>query len=443
GGLGLVPGQQYCYLLVACFPEGVESIASEEFCAELVKDRPVMTRVSVEETGVNNGRIHVEWAKPTELDTLSAFPGPYRYNVYRTTDISAGFTFITQTSASANLYQSDTIFLDSNLNTEDFQYYYFVEMLSGEDTVGPSSVASSIFLSSQPRDNRLILSWQENVPWTNLEYEVYREQPLNSDNFILLAVVTEPTYIDSNLANGVEFCYRIQSRGRYSSPGFIDPILNFSQEHCNIPEDNEPPCPPVAFIESDCELERTNTITWGNPNLRCPETDDVVAYNVYFSPVLGQPLELLASLPSRDDTVYLDPNLESVAGCYAVTAVDSFQNESVFSDGLCVDNCPIYNLPNVFTPGGDGFNDLFVPFPYRFVESIDLKVFNRWGELVFETTDPDIRWNGEHMDTNQQLSDGVFYYECTVNEIRLQGIVPRLLRGYFHIMNQESSGNGS
>ncbi|MEM9023099.1 MAG: gliding motility-associated C-terminal domain-containing protein, partial [Bacteroidota bacterium] len=301
------------------------------------------------------------------------------------------------------------------------------------------TAASSIFLTSLPRDNRLILNWQEDVPWTNLEYEVYREQPINSDNFMLLGVATEPTFTDSNLANGVEYCYRIQSRGRYSTPGFIDPILNFSQEHCNVPEDNEPPCPPAAFIDSDCELERTNTITWGNPNLRCPNTDDVVAYNVYFAPQLGQPLELLASLSSREDTMFLDAKLESVAGCYAVTAVDSFQNESALSDGLCVDNCPIYNLPNVFTPGGDGYNDLFVPFPYRFVESIDLKVFNRWGELVFETTNPDIEWDGKHLRSNKQLSDGVYFYECTVNEIRLRGIEPRLLRGYFHIMNQENS----
>ncbi|MEM9024393.1 MAG: gliding motility-associated C-terminal domain-containing protein, partial [Bacteroidota bacterium] len=117
GGLGLVHGQRYCYLLVACFPGGGESIASEEFCAELIRDRPVMTRVSVEATDVRAGRMHVEWARPTEIDTLSAFPGPYRYNIYRTTDRSAGFTFVAQTSASATLFQSETMYLDTNLNT--------------------------------------------------------------------------------------------------------------------------------------------------------------------------------------------------------------------------------------------------------------------------------------------------------------------------------------
>ncbi|MBL0099519.1 MAG: gliding motility-associated C-terminal domain-containing protein [Saprospiraceae bacterium] len=77
-------------------------------------------------------------------------------------------------------------------------------------------------------------------------------------------------------------------------------------------------------------------------------------------------------------------------GCYAVTSVDSLGNESILSNSVCVDNCPFYELPNTFTPNGDGFNDVFKPKVNLFVYQIDLKVFNQWGNLVFETQDPDI-----------------------------------------------------
>ncbi|MBK7181821.1 MAG: gliding motility-associated C-terminal domain-containing protein [Bacteroidetes bacterium] len=127
--------------------------------------------------------------------------------------------------------------------------------------------------------------------------------------------------------------------------------------------------------------------------------------------------------------------------CYVVTAVDSFANESVIVTKICVDNCPIYELPNVFTPNGDNINDLFIPLPYKFVKDIDIKIYDRWGLLMFETTDPGIFWNGTSKDTKLPCSDGVYYYVCTVNEIRLEGIVPRTLKGFIQLIKQNPNPN--
>ncbi|MEM7710332.1 MAG: gliding motility-associated C-terminal domain-containing protein, partial [Pseudomonadota bacterium] len=116
-------------------------------------------------------------------------------------------------------------------------------------------------------------------------------------------------------------------------------------------------------------------------------------------------------------------------------AIDSVGNESEFSNIVCVDNCPIYELPNVFTPNGDGANDLYVPFPYRFIERVDIQIFNRWGQLVFETSDPDINWNGTNFG-GQDLKEGVYYYKALVFERRLDGIIGRgePLSGYIHLI---------
>jgi gliding motility-associated-like protein len=186
-------------------------------------------------------------------------------------------------------------------------------------------------------------------------------------------------------------------------------------------------------IDSDCEIPE-NALVWNNPNNSC--SDDVMQYNVYYTAIEGGDYELIMTFNSQFDTSFIHVNDGSIAGCYYITAVDSIQygNESVPSNVICTDNCPSYWLPNIFTPNADGYNDLFVPFPYNFVESVELKIFNRWGQLVFETTDPDIRWNGTNIKTGKPLSEGVYYYTCLVNTIRLIGIDPVELNGFVHLM---------
>jgi gliding motility-associated-like protein len=166
-----------------------------------------------------------------------------------------------------------------------------------------------------------------------------------------------------------------------------------------------------------------------------------MSYNVYYTPIQGDPFVLILTFNSQFDTTYIHTNNGSIAGCYYITAVDSVQynNESEPSNVVCTDNCPSYWLPNIFTPNGDGFNDVFHPYPYMFVESVEMRIYNRWGQLVFETTDPDIMWRGTLLDTTDPLSEGVYYYTCLVNTIRLIGIDPVPLSGYIHL----SIGNNS
>ena len=154
-------------------------------------------------------------------------------------------------------------------------------------------------------------------------------------------------------------------------------------------------------------------------------------------------MNLIASIDNANDTSLTHNFNGSVAGCYAVTAVDSLQyaNESLLSNIVCFDNCPAYWLPNVFSPNGDGNNDTFKPIaPYAYVESVEFEVYNRWGQIVFKTTDPDIGWNGLHLETNTPVPNGVYYYLCTVNTIRLIGIEPVIIKGFIHIYDNTGDG---
>lgn len=52
-----------------------------------------------------------------------------------------------------------------------------------------------------------------------------------------------------------------------------------------------------------------------------------------------------------------------------------------------------FHAPNAFTPNGDGVNDVFIPVIYG-IQDYHLRIFDRWGEVVFETHDKTQGWNG-------------------------------------------------
>ena len=424
-GLGLAQGYHYCYMITGFYKDGSESFASNELCTDLINGIPTITNVSVENTSETEGKIYLAWSKPIDFDTVTA-PGPYKYLIYRSEGKwGQSFTLIDSLSDI-----NDTIYYDSLLNTKENIYSYKVEFYNDETNnrflIGAPHIASSTFLHLTGTDNTITLRWESNVPWRNTQYVIYRQN--SSGIFDSLTTVTTDSFADINLANGIERCYKIKTIGHYQVSHFINPIVNYSQINCDAPIDSIPPCAPDLQLTSLCD-SMYNQLIWTNPNHYC--SDDVVAYNVYYSPTLDGEMTKIKSIFNPDDTTFIHRPELSIAGCYYVTAIDSFNNETRSPQKVCIDNCEYYKLPNIFTPNGDNQNDYFRPGPYKFVQKIDLKIFNRWGNVLFETTDPDIMWDGTV--DGKPVPDGVYFYICDVYEYRLTGVVPRNIRGFVHI----------
>ncbi|NBW37627.1 MAG: gliding motility-associated C-terminal domain-containing protein [Cytophagia bacterium] len=502
-GAGLAVGAEYCYRLVAIFPlpRGGESYVSAELCIDpIIADAPVITHVTVEKTGESDGQIRISWRKPFEIDPAQ-FPPPYEYKVWR----SEGFTGALPWVAVSAGTISDTTTVDNGLNTIDKIYSYHVVLHSAtlnNATIAPvdtSATASMVRLDIESGDQRLDLSWQAFTPWSNLSqsfplHDIYRgpEGSTEAAGLVLYQQVnvsvngliySDPGEAGPPLSEDEVYCYRVMTRGTYGNPAINEPLENYSQVVCAQPADDEPPvCVPSPVLasirscedffadQSTCRINTfSNEIRWNRVTTSECE-GDVLGYRVYVADEANgtfQPVLINGQTYTRD-TVFVDNNLTSFAKCYKISVVDRSGNESELSEAICNDNCPYYELPNVFTPNGDGCNDRFSAYSdrdgggeeipngnglncqpidktrcARFVEKVVFRVYNRWGVEVYnyESVEGDlvdktiyIDWDGRD-NGGSLLNSGVYYYaaDVTFNVLNPANRV-QTIKGWVHLI---------
>jgi len=109
------------------------------------------------------------------------------------------------------------------------------------------------------------------------------------------------------------------------------------------------------------------------------------------------------------------PHNYTTDGSYNVCLVAK-DTASPCSDSVCtlitVHIIPILDAPNAFSPNGDGKNDVFYA-KGQGMATIDFKIFNRWGQLVFETHDLSIGWDGTYNGQPQEMEVYVWTLEGT------------------------------
>ncbi len=418
-------GNMYCYRIVAIFPDGAESIVSEESCAETIETSPIPLNADVINTDASNGEIFIRWKNPKDIDSLGLSDDAF----YRIFEIS--FDMVTEIYTSTGL--TDTVFTQTNINTLSSQHYYYIQLYdivnNNEVFISSSARFKSVYLETSPADRQVNLKWNTSVPWNVDSSVILRD---NNGTWEAIDTVNSTSYIDKELTNGIEYCYRILTLGEYSTNQSDTFLLNHSQEVCEIPEDIIPPCVPEINSKSECETDK-NTFSWTIDSLDC--NGDLTNISIYYKPHLNEDYSLLTTIKTpRTDTVFLHDNLLEVAGCYSFTATDSVGNQSELTNEVCFDNCPIYQLPNIFTPNGDALNELVNPFPYKYIESVQIEIYNRWGQIVYKADDIDVNWDGKHQLTKMKCSSGVYFYVATVNEQRLSGIESRIVNGFIHLI---------
>jgi len=118
------------------------------------------------------------------------------------------------------------------------------------------------------------------------------------------------------------------------------------------------------------------------------------------------------------------------SGLYGFTIVDEYScaHEGVI-EAVLLPAEPVVYVPSAFTPNADGINDQLRIVTQDLVE-YELRIYDRWGGLIFESHDPEVPWiGGENDQVGYYVPDGIYTYKlvyrggCTTEKIQTHGTV--------------------
>lgn len=187
-------------------------------------------------------------------------------------------------------------------------------------------------------------------------------------------------YYPSVTASAIGFC-----EGNY-----VDTVVVFE------------PLRPVLFCDADCDGGRGCKVTFDAASicvgLQNPDLFNSIEWYVRksFFPAAGSEVEIPV-----DDLVPCEDNLVRIVAIDANNCRVEVTENIEFTDVL------LY-APNAFTPNADSFNDVFKPIISGNPVNYSLRIFDRWGNLVFETTDPEEPWLG-NVEGKDYYSDADMY----------------------------------
>lgn len=93
-----------------------------------------------------------------------------------------------------------------------------------------------------------------------------------------------------------------------------------------------------------------------------------------------------------------------------------------------VDPLFTFYVPNAFTPDDDGLNDTWGPVGQNFeVESYNLKIYDRWGKLIWQTDNPTKEWDGTMMSSTKDVKQGMYVYVFTLKKFNT--FEPKVISG--------------
>lgn len=206
----------------------------------------------------------------------------------------------------------------------------------------------------------------------------------------------------------------------------------------------------VVNPENGCESEDEIQVTadFSEPVINFPAQDTLSCLTPVVQiamTVNGNSGDFAASWSTEDGTIVGGANTQSPSvnepGLYEVEVVDQV-NGCSSSAAVNIEEDEELNFdlsklefPNALTPNGNGGNEVWRPFftddPQKDIafifETYDLKIYNRWGKLVFESENSKNLWNGG------DLSEGVYFYHIRYKAFCSDGS-ESLREGWIHLM---------
>jgi gliding motility-associated-like protein len=165
------------------------------------------------------------------------------------------------------------------------------------------------------------------------------------------------------------------------------------------------PSPKAGFVSSTYEITNVmNEVFFSNQSV------DATSYEWYFGDETG------FSTKTNPKYTY---NPEIIRN-YMVTLVakNSFGCTDTARVAIKMTEDVVFYVPNAFTPDGDQFNNVFKPVIATGFDGYDyeLLIFDRWGELIFESHDINIGWDGVYKLTGKICQDGAYVWKINIKK---------------------------
>ncbi len=190
-------------------------------------------------------------------------------------------------------------------------------------------------------------------------------------------------------------------------------------------------------------IGKTIFLTTNTDQARLSVTLQWSSYEQFSAPIVGYRIfrsingimdnDPIAVVPGNTRNYY--DNLEEFGHttgeyCYFVEAIEGFNmysfNETSKSNASCALLEPLIYIPNTIII--NGINELFLPvLNFYDFNTYELTIFDRWGQVMFRTNNPDEGWNGKHS-ISQNIMEGTYVYVLRIrdgqdNEITTRGHV--------------------
>lgn len=235
-------------------------------------------------------------------------------------------------------------------------------------------------------NNGIEVSWPAPPGISDPDYQVYRS--LNGGAFQLVGGIAATNFLDIvAIDTARKYCYQIN---------YLDACGNLSDSSIQV-------CPIYLSTITDND---NFYITW---NEYSGWTNGVQYYEVLLLNENGQVLETTdVDTNTEFQVVNLpgDPQIKY----FIVIGYSDFGAETRSNIIRVEDKSHVF-FPNAFTPDGDGLNDVFTA-QGRYLETYELRIFNRWGEMIFISNQQDEGWNGTY--NGIEVPQGSYAFSATI-----------------------------
>ncbi|MDQ3290207.1 MAG: gliding motility-associated C-terminal domain-containing protein [Bacteroidota bacterium] len=247
-------------------------------------------------------------------------------------------------------------------------------------------------LASFNAENQVELTLQ--IPANETLSDINWQKKTNNDPFTKLTQVKQATYIDkTSFSENIQPCYQATYT---DSCGLTTAMSNQT-------------CPVILKSTFNAAESKVN-LNWSSfvgfstaPRYTVEVSDDATG-------------QLLGSYPTGSNITFTDTKLNTASQILAYRIKVTTTNSPVvsYSNKIRVTQAFSATIPTAFSPNNDGLNDVF-EVKGRFIHSVILKIYNRWGQVIFESKSPNEGWNGKI--NGQDAPVGTYIFSFTAQDL--------------------------